>query len=147
MKLKIFLLTLVLAVFPRLQAGSETIYHFAENQVPVVMTEVRRISEHTEIHLITLEPLKQVCWTFSGPHSPYLLSEGRRHRFLGGDYITACPTTRAYKAGETMILRFSPLGKHVKEFSLVEGQGGENQLIDPSSSRTRYWNFLHVRLE
>jgi hypothetical protein len=29
--------------------------------------------------------------------------------------------------------------------ALVEGEGGENQMIDPSSTRARYWNFLHVR--
>ena len=50
-----------------------------------------------------------------------------------------------YGAGEVMVLRFEPLGAQVHEFSLVEGQGGENQLIDPVAHKTeRYWNFLHI---
>jgi hypothetical protein len=39
------------------------------------------------------------------------------------------------------------LPPQVREFSLVEGQGGENQMIDPAANRGRsYWNFLHVNL-
>ena len=34
----------------------------------------------------------------------------------------------------------------VRTFSLVEGQGGENQMIDPASTKSRFWNFLRVKL-
>jgi hypothetical protein len=45
-----------------------------------------------------------------------------------------------------MVLRFEPLEPQVREFSLVEGEGGENQMIDPASAvNIRYWNFLHVK--
>ena len=68
-------------------------------------------------------------------------------RFLGGDGITACPARRNYVARESMALRFEPLDPQAKEFSLVEGQGGENQMIDPASSKSRFWNFLRVKLK
>jgi hypothetical protein len=87
-----------------------------------------------------------VCWNSSGPDSPYLLAEGRHYRFLNGDSITACPTRRDYATREIMVLRFAPLDPQVRQFSLVEGQGGENQLVDPASSTIRYWNFLRVKL-
>jgi hypothetical protein len=44
-----------------------------------------------------------------------------------------------------MVLRFEPIEPQIREFSLVEGEGGENQMIDPASSRGTYWNFLHVK--
>jgi len=44
-----------------------------------------------------------------------------------------------------MVLRFEPLDPQIREFSLVEGEGGENQMVDPASSRGSYWNFLHVK--
>ena len=147
MALRILIVVLVLVGLPVRQAASELMHHIAENQVPVVITEVRRFSNYTEIYLTTLESLRQVCWSFSGQNSPYLLSEGTRYRFMGGENITRCPTTRAYIKNETMILRFNPLGNQVRKFHLVEGEGGENQLIDPSSSKTRYWNFLNVILK
>lgn len=54
---------------------------------------------------------------------------------------------RNYAAGESMALRFEALDSQAKEFSLVEGQGGENQMIDPASSKARFRNFLRVRLK
>jgi hypothetical protein len=140
------LLALLVATAWPPPAAGEPVYHAAENRVPVVMTDVLRYTDRTEIRLKILKPLKAACWAYSGANSPYLLADGRRHRFLSGENIAACPTRKPYQANAVMILRFEPLGQNVRAFHLVEGRGGENQLIDPSSSRNRYWNFLKVRL-
>ncbi|MBI3197401.1 MAG: hypothetical protein HYZ40_07810 [Rhodospirillales bacterium] len=128
-------------------AAAEIVLQAAENKVPVTMIEVIRTPRHTEIRLQAQAALTGVCWTSQGTDSPYLLAGGRRYRFLGGDGIAACPAVRGYVARESMALRFEPLEPQVKEFSLVEGQGGENQMIDPASSKTRFWNFLRVKLK
>ena len=128
-------------------ADAETLFHMAENQVPISMVEIVRSTGHTEIHLQTQAAVKNVCWSSAGPDSPYLLSKGRRYHFVSGDRITNCPTRRDYQAREVMILRFEPLDQWVRELSLVEGQGGENQMIDPASSTGRFWNFLRVKLK
>lgn len=128
-------------------AAAEIVSQPAENKVPVTMIEVIKTPRHTEIRLQTQAALNGVCWTSQGTDSPYLLAGGRRYRFLGGDGITACPAVRNYAARESMALRFEPLDPQAKEFSLVEGQGGENQMIDPASSKARFWNFLRVKLK
>jgi hypothetical protein len=128
-------------------AAAEIVLQAAENKVPVTMIEVIKTPRHTEIRLQAQTAVSDVCWTSQGANSPYLLAGGRRYRFLGGDGITACPATRNYVARESMALRFEPLDPQAKEFSLVEGQGGENQMIDPASSKSRYWNFLRVKLK
>jgi len=132
--------------FLTLPAGAEPLFHRAENQVRVVMIEVIRTAAFTEVHLQTQAALQGVCWNAAGPDSPYLLADGRRYRFLNGDKITACPARQPYADKDVMVLRFEPLDSKIHEFSLVEGQGGENQLIDPKSSKARFWNFLHVKL-
>jgi hypothetical protein len=126
---------------------AESLMHPAENKVPVAIVRIERMPRFTEIHIETQAPRSKVCWASSGPNSPYLLASGRRHRFIDGDTITSCPATRDYGARETMVLRFEPLDPQVREFSLVEGEGGENQMIDPASSRGSYWNFLRVKLQ
>jgi len=128
-------------------AAAEIVSQPAENKVPVTMIEVIKTPRHTEIRLQAQTAVSDVCWTSQGADSPYLLAGGRRYRFLGGDGITACPARRNYAAREGMALRFEPLDPQAKEFSLVEGQGGENQMIDPASSKTRFWNFLRVKLK
>lgn len=124
---------------------AESLLHPAENKVPVAIVRLERTPRFTEIHIETQAPRSKVCWASSGPNSPYLLANGRRHRFIDGESITNCPATRDYGAHETMVLRFEPLDPQIREFSLVEGEGGENQMIDPASSRGSYWNFLHVK--
>jgi hypothetical protein len=124
---------------------AEALLHPAENKVPVAIVRLERTPRFTEIHIETQAPRSKVCWASSGPNSPYLLANGRRHRFVDGDSITSCPATRDYGAHETMVLRFEPLDPQIREFSLVEGEGGENQMVDPASSRGSYWNFLHVK--
>ena len=126
-------------------AFAESLLHPAENKVPVAIVRIERMPRFTEIHIETQAPRSKVCWASSGPNSPYLLANGRRHRFVDGDAITSCPATRDYGAHETMVLRFEPLDAQIREFSLVEGEGGENQMIDSASSRGSYWNFLHVK--
>jgi hypothetical protein len=126
-------------------AVAESLLHPAENKVPVAIVRIERTPRFTEIHIDTQAPRSKVCWASSGPNSPYLLANGRRHRFVDGDAITNCPATRDYGAHETMVLRFEPLDPQIREFSLVEGEGGENQMIDPATSRGSYWNFLHVK--
>jgi hypothetical protein len=126
---------------------AESLLHVAENKVPVAIVRIERMPRFTEVHIETQAPRSKVCWASSGPNSPYLLANGRRHRFIDGDAITNCPATRDYGARETMVLRFEPLDAQIREFSLVEGEGGENQMIDPASSRGSYWNFLRVKLQ
>jgi hypothetical protein len=135
---------LVLACFQ--PAEAQTLFHMAENQVPIAMVRVVHTPQHTEVHLQTQAAVPKVCWESGGPDSAYLLAEGRRYRFLGGDRITNCPMERNYDLRETMVLRFEPLAAQAREFSLVEGQGGENQMINPASSTRRFWNFLRVKL-
>lgn len=136
----------VAAAFTVPSAGAETLFHRAENQVPVAIVEIKRPPEHTEIHLQAQAALTKVCFAASGPNSPYLLASGRNYRYLGGDNVTACPERRDYAAGDTMILRFEPLVAGSSTFSFVSGQGGEKQPIDVVSPTTPYWNFLRVIL-
>ena len=129
-----------------LPAAAETLFHRAENQVPVAIVEIKRPAEHTEIHLQAQAALTKVCVAASGPNSPYLLASGRNYRYVGGENITACPERRDYAASEIMILRFEPFAAGSSTFSFVSGQGGEKQPIDVVSPTTPYWNFLRVRL-
>jgi hypothetical protein len=129
------------------QASAQSLFHRAENQVQVALVKVVRTAANTEIHLQTQAALKGVCWYATGENSPYLLADGRRFQFLGGANITACPTTQPYANQEIMILRFEPLPAQTHVFSLVEGRGGENQMIDPKSSKEQFWNFLRVKSE
>ena len=126
-------------------ALAESLMHPAENNVPVAIVRIERTARFTEVHIETQAPRSKVCWASSGPNSPYLLANRHRYRLLEGDKIANCPATRDYGAHETMVLRFEPLDPQIREFSLVEGEGGENQLIDPASSRGNYWNFLRVK--
>src|SRR5262249_25886287 len=114
---------------------AETLLHPAENNVPVAIVRIERTARFTEVTLETQAPRQKVCWAASGANSPYLLANGRRYRLIEGDQIASCPATRDYGAHEAMVLRFEPLGPQVGEFSLVEGEGGENQMIDPASAR------------
>ena len=127
-------------------AAAETLFHRAENQVPVAIVEIKRPAEHTEIHLQAQAALAKVCFAASGPNSPYLLAAGRNYRYLGGDNVTPCPDRRDYAAGDIMVLRFEPLVAGSSTFSFVSGQGGEKQPVDVVSPTTPYWNFLRVRL-
>lgn len=128
-------------------AGAQSLFHRAENQVQVALVKVVRTANYTEVHLQTQAALKSVCWYASGENSPYLLAEGRRFRYLSGDNIAACPAQQDYANQAVMVLRFQPLAAQTRTFSLVEGQGGENQMIDPASTKSRFWNFLRVKLD
>lgn len=128
-------------------AHAQDFSHRAENNVPVTLVKMSRQAQYTEVQLRADANLKDVCWASSGDNSPYLLADGRRYRFLQGGNIAPCPDRRGYNAGETMILRFEPLPASVRQFSLVEGKGGENQMADPASQPgVRYWNFLRIPL-
>lgn len=128
-------------------AAAEAVFQLAENKVPVALVEVAKSSRYTEIRLQAQAAVTGVCWTAQGPDSPYLLANGRRYRFLGGDGITTCPAVRNYVARESMALRFEPLDPQIKEFSFVDGQVGQNQMSDPEPAKTRVWNFLRVTLK
>lgn len=136
-------LTAVAAFAPT--AKAEPLFHLAENKGPVAIVKVVRTLEKTEISLKVLQALKTVCWYSTGPNSPYLLANSRRYRFVSGENTSACPTPQGYAAQEVMVLRFQPLESGIREFSLVEGEGGENQMVDPKSSKETFWNFLHIR--
>jgi hypothetical protein len=119
----------------------------AENDVPLKIVEVNRTAAATAIRIQTSEAMKEACWSMAGPNAPYLLAAERRYRLIGGEGIAACPKSRDYAEGGTMVLRFEPLKAGVKEFSLIEGVGGESALLDPESATRRYWNFLHIKVE
>jgi len=119
----------------------------AENDVPLKIVEINRTKTATEVRIQTSEAMKEACWSMAGPNSPYLLAAERRYRLIGGEGIAACPKSRSYAEGGTMVLRFEPLKPGVKEFSLIEGVGGESALLDPDSATRRYWNFLHIKVE
>jgi hypothetical protein len=124
---------------------AETLMHPAENSVPVAVVRVERTARFTEIHIETQAPRTKVCWASSGANSPFLIAQGRRYRFIDGDNITDCPATRDYGARQTMVLRFEPVDPQLEEFSLVEGEGGETQMINPARARGSFWNFLHIK--
>lgn len=127
-------------------AAAQTLFHRAENQVPVAIVEIKRPPEHTEIHLRAEAALSKVCFAASGLNSPYLLASGRNYRYLGGDNVSTCPERRDYSAGDVMVLRFEPLAAGSSTFSFVSGQGGEKQPMDAVAPATPYWNFLRVQL-
>jgi hypothetical protein len=135
---------LMLLAFP---ACAQSLFHRAENQVQVALVKVVRTADYTEVHLQTQAALKSVCWYATGENSPYLLADGRRFRYRSGNNIAACPAQQDYANQAVMVLRFEPLAPQTRTFSLVEGQGGENQMIDPSSTKSRFWNFLRVKLD
>jgi hypothetical protein len=127
-------------------AGAETLFHRAENQVPVAIVQIDRTSAYTEIRLQAQAALTKTCFAATGPNSPYLLASGRNYRYLGGDNASICPERRDYAAGDVIVLRFEPLAAGNNTFSLVSGQGGEKQSVDAVAPNTPYWNFLRVRL-
>jgi hypothetical protein len=119
----------------------------AENDVPLKIVEVNRTKTSTELRIQTGEAMKEACWSMTGPNAPYLLAAERRYRLIGGEGIAGCPKSRDYAEGGTMVLRFEPVKPGVKEFSLIEGVGGESALLDPDSATRRYWNFLHIKVD
>jgi hypothetical protein len=127
--------------------GQQSLFHRAENGVEIALISVKRTSDYTEIHLQTLAASRGgVCWYKSGPDSPYLIADERRLRFIGGDNITSCPDRRRYAEREVMVLRFEPMPQSVREFSLVEGEGGEDQMRGHRKPNETFWNFLYVKL-
>jgi hypothetical protein len=134
----------ILSVSP---AAAETLFHRAENQVPVAIVQIDRTPAHTEIRpqAQAQAELTKVCFAASGPNSPYLLASGRNYRYLGGDNVGACPERRDYASGDVIVLRFEPPAGN-STFSFVPGQGGEKQSIDTVAPHSPYWNFLRVRL-
>ena len=127
-------------------AAAEPVFHKAENNVQVAVTDVSSTSNYTEIRLQAQQALGDVCWYFKGQNSPYLVATGRHYRFLGGDGITNCPSRRNYSPGGIMVLRFERLGSQDRDFSLVEGEGGEGQMTGATPSSEQFWNFLKIKL-
>jgi hypothetical protein len=88
-------------------AAAETLFHRAENQVPVAIVQIGRTPAHTELRLQAQAALTKVCFAASGPNSPYLLASGRNYRYLGSlDNVSACPERRDYASGDVMVLRY-----------------------------------------
>jgi len=125
---------------------AQSMFHRAENNVPIAIIQVVRTADDIAVKLQTLRAIAKVCWTADGPNSPYLVADGRRYRYLSGDNVSACPQRTDYAESDIMILHFEPLDSKVRIFSLVEGEGGENQMANAQSSDRRYWNFLRVTL-
>jgi hypothetical protein len=128
-------------------AAAEAVFTPAENKVPVALVEVAKSPRYTEVRLQTQAAVAGICWHTQGPDSPYLVASDRRYRFLGGDGIGACPAARNYVARESMALRFEKLDPQIKEFSFVDGQGGEKEMTEPETAKPRFWNFLRVTLK
>lgn len=126
-------------------AAADDVAAPADDAAPVMLIQFTRTARAIEVRLQATAPLKDACWTMTGPNSPYLIAAEHRYPLIGGDRITACPKGRDYAEGEVMVLRFAPLRPNVTEFSLIEGVGGESQILDPDSATRRYWNFLHVK--
>ena len=114
-----------------LPVGAGTLFHRAENQVPVAIVGIDRSRGQTEVRLQVQAALAKVCFATSGPDSPYLLATGRNHRYLGGDNVTACPERRDYAAGDEIVLRFELLEPGSSTFSLVAPQ----------------WTFIRVQVD
>ena len=138
---------LVLAVGGGSPALAGAAWTPAENEVPLTIVQVSRTAAATEVRIQVREAMKEACWAMTGWNSPYLLAAERRYRLLGGEGIAGCPKSRGYPEGGTMVLRFELLKPGVKEFSLIEGVGGESALLDPEAATRRYWNFLHIKVE
>lgn len=138
---------LILAAGAAAPAAAGPAWTPAEGDVPLTIVQYSRTATATEIRIQTREAMKDACWSMAGPNSPYLLAAERRYRLIGGEGIAACPKSRDYAEGGTMVLRFEPLKPGVKELSLIEGVGGESALLDPDSATRRYWNFLHIKVE
>jgi hypothetical protein len=85
------------ALLSALPASAETLFHRAENQLPVAIVRIERAPAHTEIHLQAQAALTKVCFAASGPNSPYLLAGGRNYRYIGGDNVTACRERRGQR--------------------------------------------------
>ena len=128
-------------------AWAQSLFHRAENNVQVALVKVQRASDYTEIQLQTLKAMSGVCWYASGPNSPFLVAAGQHYRYVSGGNITACPGKQNYANEEIMTLRFEPLPAETKTFSLVEGEGGENQMINQKSSNDTFWNFVGIKLD
>jgi hypothetical protein len=144
---RVRLVGLVLAVGAASPGAAAPAWTPAENDVPLTIVQYSRTATATEIRIQVREAMKEACWSMTGTNSPYLLAAERRYRLIGGEGIAACPKSRDYPEGGTMVLRFEPLKAGVKEFSLIEGVGGESALLDPDAATRRYWNFLHVKVE
>ena len=128
-------------------AFPQSLFHRAENNVQVALVKVERTAAYTEIQLQTQKAMNGVCWYASGPNSPFLVAAGEHYRYVSGDNITACPGKQNYANQEIMTLRFEPLPAETKTFSLVEGEGGENQMINRKSSSETFWNFVGIKLD
>jgi hypothetical protein len=126
--------------------SAETLFHRAENQVPVAIVQIERPPGQTEIHVQAQAALIKVCFAANGLNSPYLRASGRNCRYLGGDNVTACPERRDYAAGDVITLRFEALEPGNSTFSFVSGQGGEKQPIGTVTPGAPHWNFLRVQL-
>jgi len=125
----------------------QSVFQMAENNIPVALVQVGRTSSYAMIYLQPQEAQLGVCWWSSGANAPYLLASGKRYRLIQGYDIASCPTVRDYAPHQMMQLEFEPLPPEIHEFSLIEGQLGENQMNHTASPADgEPWNFLHVKL-
>jgi len=138
-------------------AEAETVHRLSQVDAHFAVVNVVREKGFTEIHIKPLsEPPQRViepagetwfaiCWAESGPDAPFLSADGKRYRYLGGDNVSHCPRSRRYD-GKVMVLRFEPLGADVRQFSLIEGVGGEKQLTGTVNAAAPYLNFVDIQL-
>ena len=107
------------AILSASSAGAETLFHRAENQVPVAIVQIDRPSTHTEIRLQMQATLVKVCFAATGAVricSP----AAENYRYLGGDNVSTCPERRDYAAGDVIVLRFEPLQRATALFLLCQ---------------------------
>lgn len=125
---------------------NDPMHHKAYGPVPVVITDVRQSPNYTEVHFKTLKELYSVCWNFSGPDAPYLLSEGTTYPLMEGVNVTRCPTRREYYKYEKFTLIFLPIDNTARQFNLIEGEAGLDFMNKGGKliSGQTFWNFLGV---
>ncbi|HLQ77306.1 MAG TPA: hypothetical protein VK210_08120 [Terriglobia bacterium] len=130
------------------QTLPQTAFVLAEDNAQVAVVGVTRATRFTSVRLQAQMMLSAVCWAAMGTDSPYLEAGEHRYRFLGGDNLTTCPVERNYAEREEMVLRFETVDSQANKVSLIEGKGGEDQLLGrASASNRRFWNFLDIPLK
>lgn len=126
--------------------GQGGLFHPAENQVELAIIDVKRSPSNTEVKIVVTAQTR-ICWHKSGPDSPYLVAGKRNYRLITSEGAALCPDYRIYDRNETMVLRFEPLPNDVQEFSLVEGEGGENQMQGKFKREETFLSFLNIKLK
>lgn len=120
--------------------------HFYQggNKAAVILVKITPLQ--TEIHIQVIDRhVGIVPWGTMEDCIPYLqTSDGTRYDFIGA----LNPTRRYFYKNEVMVLLFQPLPLATSKFSLIEGNGGEEQLRTSiiNTNMLTYWNYIDISL-